>query len=104
MDWKLYIPVFANIVVSIVSGYIGYRISKHTIDSNRNINIENTKINAENVGKNRTIYEIERYASPQNNAVINEKLSTGNWTVLGSFSDPGNWSTVIIVLGRIKST
>jgi hypothetical protein len=33
---------------------------------------------------------------------IKEKLATGNWTVLSSFSDPGNFSNVIVILGKIE--
>ena len=99
---KQYVPVLANIIISLVSAFIGYKTSRYTIETNRNLNSENAKINAENAGKNRIIYEIERYVSPSNMGSIAEKLGTGNWTVLNSFSDPGNYSSIIIILGRIK--
>ena len=97
-----YIPVLENIIVSIVSALIGYKISTHTINTNRRLNEENAKINAENAGKNRIIYEIDRMGSPGQMNLIKEKLETGNYTVLNSFSDPGNWSNVIVILGKLK--
>ena len=101
-----YIPILVSTVVgvaiSLITIFVNYKISTHTINTNKNLNSENIKINAENAGKNRIIYEIERYASPQNMGQIKEKLEAGNWTVLNAFSDPGNFSTVIILLGRIK--
>ena len=95
-------PILINALVSLVSIFIGYRISRYTINTNRDLNQENQRISAENAGKNRIIYEIERLASPSGMDSIREKLGTGNYTVLNSFSDPGNWGSVIVILGKIR--
>ena len=51
-------PILVNIVVSLVSILATHEISKHTINANRKLNEENSKINAENVGKNRELFNI----------------------------------------------
>lgn len=99
-----FLPILMNAGLSLVSIIVCYKISTHTINTNQRLNEENAKINAENAGKNRIIYEIERMESESARQMnlIKEKLETGNYTVLNSFSDPGNFSNVIVILGKIK--
>ena len=98
----LYIPVIAGTIVSLITVFVNYKISTRTIETNKNLNSENAKISAENAGKNRIIYEIERYGSPGQMTLIQDKLATGKYTVLNSFADPGSFANVVIVLGKIK--
>ena len=98
-----YIPVIAGTIVSLITIFVNYKISKHTIETNKKLNGENAKINAENAGKNRIIYEIERYGSPGQMSLIQEKLETGKYAVLNSFADPGSFANVIVVLGKIET-
>jgi hypothetical protein len=95
-------PVLVNIFVSLTSALVALEISKYTINTNRKLNEENTKVNAENAGKNRTIYEIEQQMLPGGMNSIKEKLASGNYTVLNSFSNPSSWSSIIVILGKIK--
>ena len=101
MDWEKWSPVVINILLSMATILTAYNISKHTIDANRKINEENIKVNAENAGKNRIIYEVEQIETPSGKETLKEKLATGNYAVLNSFSNPSCWSSVIVVLGKI---
>ena len=94
-------PILINFAITLISVLATYEISKHTINTNRKLNEENAKINAENVGKNRTIYGVVvMSADDKNNLKVN--LDSGNYTILNAYANPSAWSNTIVVLGRIK--
>lgn len=100
-------PILVNCLVSIISIIIGALISKHTIDTNKKLNVENAKINAANAGKNRIIYGVEeipaRTYRPADYDPLNKKLSSGNYTILSVIQDSGNNSQRLFMLGKIKT-
>lgn len=99
-------PILINFVVSLLSILATLEISKHTINSNRKLNEENIKINAENAGKNRVIYATEQMDVGNNDRaiglILNAKLGSGEYTILSAFVNLGNTSQTRYVLGRIK--
>lgn len=91
-------PVLINFVVTLISILATYEISKKTISENR-------KINDENAGKNRIIYGVESIpvssdlTSPIE--VLNQKLSSGNYTVINSHQDERNHRIYRYIIGKI---
>jgi len=94
-------PVFINLIISLVSILATLEISKHTTNTNRKLNEDNIKTNAENAGKNRIIYGVEVLNSGDIKN-IQEKLDSGNYTVLNAYANPSSWGNTIIILGKIK--
>ena len=92
-------PILVNCLVSIISIIIGYLISKHTIDTNKKINIENA-------GKNRAIYSIEQMDIARDDRafseLLNKMLSKGEYTILSAFVNIGNTTQTRYILGKIK--
>lgn len=99
-------PILINFVITLISILATYEISKYTINANRKLNEENTKINAENAGKNRVIYETEQMNISQDNKMLKEKLSnmlnSGNYTILSAFVNLGNTTETRFILGKVK--
>ncbi len=97
-------PILVNIVVSLVSILATHEISKHTINANRKLNEENSKINAENVGKNRVIYGVEEMIidSPNSLKQLNEKLNSESYAILAVSTNLSNFSQRTYSLGKIK--
>ena len=94
-------PILINVIVSLFSILAALEISKHTINANRKLNEENIKINAENAGKNRTIYGVE-VMSADDKSGLKIKLDSGNYTILNAYANPGSFSNTVVVLGKIK--
>lgn len=94
-------PILINFTVTLISILATQEISKHTIDTNRKLNEANAKINAENAGKNRTIYGVEVMSADDKNN-LKTKLDSGNYTILNAYANPSSWGNTIVVLGRIK--
>lgn len=92
-------PILVNLVITLITILITHEISKHTINTNR-------KLNEENAGKNRAIYETEQMnISPDNKTLkekLNNMLNSGNYTILSAFVNSGNFSETRFILGKIK--
>jgi hypothetical protein len=94
-NWVGILTVIVNILAILVNIYI----SNKTINANR-------KINEENAGKNRVIYETEQMDITKDNRILKEQLKTmlnsGNYTVLTAFVDLGNTTQTRFILGKIR--
>jgi len=92
MDATGYATIISAITI-IVNGLISY----NTIRINRDIQ-------RENAGKNRIIYNTEEYSvdAGRNNAELDKKLSSGNYTILNVSVNPSVWSGRIITIGKIN--
>jgi len=66
----------------------------------------NKEIAKENAGKNRVIYSIEEVeidaTSPKSKIGLNEKLNSGNYAILTTYTFHGNHNIRIYSLGKIK--
>ena len=66
----------------------------------------NRKIELENAGKNRTIYQIEEVKVNTGSATgfnnLNEKLNSGKYTVMNVIQDSGGCNNRIYTWGKIK--
>jgi len=66
--------------------------------------IANIWIARYNIGKNRTIYDVEKIPDWDRGLAraIRPKLKSGEYTILNIFQDKGNTSNLICILGKIK--
>lgn len=71
---------------------------------------KNIKIEKENAGKNRAIYDVERINfrndetqhREEDRQLIRKKLNSGKYTILSFLPHPNNIINSIIMLGKIK--
>jgi len=97
--------IYYGAIISALTILVNLFISIHTINTNRKLNDENTKINAENAGKNRVIHEIDQIDTSKRDPAfkdLNDKLNSGDYTILSAFVNHGNTSQTRYVLGKIK--
>lgn len=87
-----------TIIVGIGSIIANLIIASRTIAANK-------QIAKDNAGKNRIIYgiAIERVeeGNETSKRAINDKLNTGNYTILSSFQDIGRYTQTVYTLGKI---
>lgn len=88
-----------SILVGVGSIIANLCIASRTISTNK-------EIAKENAGKNRVIYSIEEVeidASDSKRKIgLDKKLSSGDYTILTTYTFPGNQNLRVYSLGKIK--
>lgn len=98
-------PFLGGLLISIITIFVNAALSWYTINTNRKLNAENVKTNAENAGKNRVIYGVEEMTvteSAESLKKLNDKLNLENYAILAVSTNRGNFSQRIYSLGKIK--
>ena len=94
--------IYYGTIISVITILVNLLISLRTIHTNREIQKENAKINAENAGKNRIIYGVE-VMRENDKSNLKIKLESGNYTILNAYAEPAALtSNTVVVLGKIK--
>lgn len=101
----IYVQIIAVIVTLLIGG-LSILVNLKSIKTNKDIAKENRDILEKNAGKHRITYSIEEITAseghPSSYKMLNEKLNTGDYAILGSFQNRSNSSERIYTLGKIK--
>ena len=95
------VSIIVQIVILFLTLISAWCIAMYQMQEGRKLNTENLKVNEENAGKNRTIYDIEVMSS-NDISNLKIKLSSGDYTILNAFAHPSSGEKTVIVIGKIK--
>jgi len=94
--------IIVQILIAIATIGSAWGIVHYQIKEGHKFNTQNLKVNAENAGKNRTIYGVE-VMRENDKSNLKIKLESRNYTILNAYADPASLTNnTVVVLGKIK--
>ena len=92
--------MIVQILIAVATIGSAWGIARYHIQTGNKLNADNLKVNEQNAGKNRIIYEVEVMHAGDKD--LKTKLDSGKYTILTAYANPGSWSNTVVVLGKIN--